>query len=63
MPARITISPTPLHDAPISPLIYGDFIEFLNDLLLELAQFCLAKRELGTHRDPVRVVHLYLQMF
>jgi alpha-L-arabinofuranosidase len=33
MPPRITVTPTPLYDAPISPLIYGDFIEFINDLI------------------------------
>jgi alpha-L-arabinofuranosidase len=33
MPARITVTPTPLHNIPLSPLIYGDFIEFLNDLI------------------------------
>jgi alpha-N-arabinofuranosidase len=33
MPTRITVSSAPLYDASISPLIYGDFIEFLNDLI------------------------------
>src|SRR5207249_3517677 len=33
MPTRITLTPTPLYDTPISPLIYGDFIEFINDLI------------------------------
>ncbi len=30
---RITVTATALYDVPISPLIYGDFIEFLNDLI------------------------------
>ncbi|MEK7398756.1 MAG: alpha-L-arabinofuranosidase C-terminal domain-containing protein [Candidatus Poribacteria bacterium] len=33
MPDNIRISPEKLFDDRISPLIYGDFIEFLNDLL------------------------------
>jgi alpha-L-arabinofuranosidase len=33
LPARIVVTSTPLHSAPLSPLIYGDFIEFLNDLI------------------------------
>src|SRR5437879_2373101 len=31
--ARITVSSEPLFDTPLSPLIYGDFIEFINDLI------------------------------
>lgn len=30
---RVAISPDALYEAPISPLIYGDFIEFLGDLI------------------------------
>src|SRR6476646_5182447 len=30
---QITVSSEPLFDTPLSPLIYGDFIEFLNDLI------------------------------
>src|SRR2546428_3682302 len=33
MPIRITLSAEPLFEEPISPLIYGDFIEFVNDLI------------------------------
>ena len=33
MPIRITLSAEPLFEGPISPLIYGDFIEFVNDLI------------------------------
>jgi alpha-N-arabinofuranosidase len=33
MPTRITLSPEPLSEEPISPLIDGDFIEFINDLI------------------------------
>lgn len=33
MPIRIAISAEPLFEEPISPLIYGDFIEFVNDLI------------------------------
>ena len=30
---QITVSSEPLFDVPLSPLIYGDFIEFINDLI------------------------------
>jgi hypothetical protein len=33
MPDRIVISSETLFDDKISPMIYGDFIELLNDLI------------------------------
>src|SRR2546430_2533573 len=30
---RITVSSEPLFEGNLSPLIYGDFIEFINDLI------------------------------
>src|SRR5579862_6519208 len=30
---RVAILPDVLYEAPISPLIYGDFVEFLGDLI------------------------------
>jgi alpha-L-arabinofuranosidase len=33
MPIHITLTPEPLFKEPISLLIYGDFIEFVNDLI------------------------------
>jgi alpha-N-arabinofuranosidase len=33
MTTLIAVSADPLFDAPLSPLIYGDFIEFINDLI------------------------------
>ena len=31
--ARVAIVPDMLYEAPISPLIYGDFVEFLDELI------------------------------
>ena len=31
--ARIVILPDALYEEPISPLIYGDFVEFLGELI------------------------------
>lgn len=55
MPIRITLSNEPLFAEPLSPLIYGDFIEFINDLIPAMRAEKLQDRSFAGVLQPEQV--------
>ncbi len=52
---HITIPGDPLYSTPISPLIYGEFVEFLNDLIPGMRAERLQDRSFEGPLQPARV--------
>jgi alpha-N-arabinofuranosidase len=48
----LTVTDTPLYPEPISPLIYGDFVEFINDNLPAMRAERVQDRCFEGHRQP-----------
>jgi alpha-N-arabinofuranosidase len=54
-PPAIEITAEPLYDAAISPLIYGDFVEFINDLITGMRSEKVQDRSFEGVAQPVHV--------
>src|SRR5438094_251907 len=57
LPALITISPQPLHAGHISPMLFGNFIELLDDLVPGLWAEMLNDRSLEGVTKPANWVY------